>query len=181
MQDPNRICDLYHSSRQRQIFHPLSEARDRTCSLMGTSQINFWWTTMRTPTPILSVRKLRLRKSCRWWAATARFKFRRSDFRAHDIQHHASGSQLSRTSVTWTTGPSLMQQPSGGWEQDIHVSNVFPTDAGDAVQGPHSGNHCASWHGLPSITTTNVLWRCMTFLHGINMSFQIWLRLGNTS
>ena len=30
MQDPSRICDLYHSSWQRGILNPLSEARDRT-------------------------------------------------------------------------------------------------------------------------------------------------------
>ena len=31
MQDPSPICDLYHSSRQRQILNPLSETKDRTC------------------------------------------------------------------------------------------------------------------------------------------------------
>ena len=29
-------CDLHHSSWQRQILNPLSEARDRTQVLMGT-------------------------------------------------------------------------------------------------------------------------------------------------
>ena len=29
-QDPRRVFDLHHSSRQRQILNPLSEARDRT-------------------------------------------------------------------------------------------------------------------------------------------------------
>ena len=28
--DPSLICDLHHSSRQHQILHPLSEARDGT-------------------------------------------------------------------------------------------------------------------------------------------------------
>ena len=37
MQDPSCICDLHHSSWQRQILHPLSEARDRTCVLMDTN------------------------------------------------------------------------------------------------------------------------------------------------
>ena len=32
--DPSRICDLYHTSQQHQIFNTLSEYRDRTCSLM---------------------------------------------------------------------------------------------------------------------------------------------------
>ena len=38
-QDPSRIYDPHHSSRQRQIFNPLIEARDRTCFLMDASQI----------------------------------------------------------------------------------------------------------------------------------------------
>ena len=35
------ICHLHYSSRQRQILNLLSEARDRTCVLMDTSQIHF--------------------------------------------------------------------------------------------------------------------------------------------
>ena len=35
-QDPSRICDLHHSSRQCWIFNPLREARDRTHILMDT-------------------------------------------------------------------------------------------------------------------------------------------------
>ena len=34
--DLSHVCNLHHSSR-RQILHPLSEARDRTCTLMDTS------------------------------------------------------------------------------------------------------------------------------------------------
>ena len=37
--DPSRVCDLHHSSWQRQILNPLSEARDRTCVLMDTSRL----------------------------------------------------------------------------------------------------------------------------------------------
>ena len=47
--DPSHICNLYHSSRQRQILNPLSEARDRTCIVMDTSQIRFWWAMTGTP------------------------------------------------------------------------------------------------------------------------------------
>ena len=36
---PSYIFDLHHSSGQRWILNPLSEARDRTCSLIDTSQI----------------------------------------------------------------------------------------------------------------------------------------------
>ena len=39
MRDLSHVCDLYRSSWQRQIFNPLSEARDRTCVLMETSQV----------------------------------------------------------------------------------------------------------------------------------------------
>ena len=38
-QDPSRVCDLYHTSRQRRILNPWSEARDWTCVLRDTSQV----------------------------------------------------------------------------------------------------------------------------------------------
>ena len=44
--DPSRACDLHHSSRQRWILHPLSEARDRTGVLMDTSWICLHCATM---------------------------------------------------------------------------------------------------------------------------------------
>ena len=39
--DRSRTCELYHSSRQRWILNPLSEARDRTLVLMVPSRIRF--------------------------------------------------------------------------------------------------------------------------------------------
>ena len=42
-QDPSRVYNLHHSSRQHQILHPLSEARDWTCVIMDISQIRFCW------------------------------------------------------------------------------------------------------------------------------------------
>jgi len=39
--DLSHIFDLHHSSWQRLIPNPLSEARDRTCNLMDTSRICF--------------------------------------------------------------------------------------------------------------------------------------------
>ena len=48
-QDPSRIRDLHHSSRQHQILNPLSKARDRTCNLMVPSQICFHYAMMGTP------------------------------------------------------------------------------------------------------------------------------------
>ena len=38
-QDLSHTCDLHHSSQQCQILNPLSEAGDRTCILMDTSQV----------------------------------------------------------------------------------------------------------------------------------------------
>ena len=40
MQDPSGICDLHHSSPQRQILNRLSEARDQTRNLMDTSRVH---------------------------------------------------------------------------------------------------------------------------------------------
>ena len=39
MQDPNHDCDLQYSLQQLQILNSLSEARDQTQVLMGTSQV----------------------------------------------------------------------------------------------------------------------------------------------
>ena len=47
--DPSHVCDLHHSSGPRQIFNPLSEARDGTRNLMVPSQIHFRCTTTGTP------------------------------------------------------------------------------------------------------------------------------------
>ena len=41
MPDPSHDWDLRNSSRQRQNFNPLSEARDQTCVLMDARQIHF--------------------------------------------------------------------------------------------------------------------------------------------
>ena len=38
-QDPSYVCNLHHSSRQRQILNPLSGARDWTHVLMDTTQV----------------------------------------------------------------------------------------------------------------------------------------------
>ena len=55
MPDMSHICDLHHSSRQRQIFKPLSKARDRTCVFMDTSWVHYPWATTGTPRKILHV------------------------------------------------------------------------------------------------------------------------------
>ena len=46
--NPSHVYSLHHSSRQRRIPHPLSEAKDRTCVLMDPSQIFFRCATMGT-------------------------------------------------------------------------------------------------------------------------------------
>ena len=50
--DPNCICNLHHSSRQRRILNPLTKARDRICVLMDTTtKICFRWATTGIPMP----------------------------------------------------------------------------------------------------------------------------------
>ena len=46
--DPSHTCDLHHSSWQRWIFSPLSEARDQTSILMDTSRVHYHWATTGT-------------------------------------------------------------------------------------------------------------------------------------
>ena len=47
--DPSCVCDLHHSSWQRRILNPLSEAGDRTRNLMVPSWICFRCATTGTP------------------------------------------------------------------------------------------------------------------------------------
>ena len=48
--DPqHRICDIHHSSRQRQILNPLSRVRDQTCNLTVPSRIRFHCAMTGTP------------------------------------------------------------------------------------------------------------------------------------
>ena len=58
--DPSRVCDLHHSSQQRKILNPLSEARDRTRNLVVPSRIHFHCTMMGTPHGWLCSRSLHL-------------------------------------------------------------------------------------------------------------------------
>ena len=39
--DLSHVCDLHHSSQQRQILNPLNEASDQTYILMDASQIRY--------------------------------------------------------------------------------------------------------------------------------------------
>ena len=48
-QDASRVCDLHHSSQQREILHPLNESRVWTCVLMDASQTRFCWVMTGTP------------------------------------------------------------------------------------------------------------------------------------
>ena len=45
----SRVCDLHHSSWQRQIFNPLSKASDQTLNLMVPSRIHFLCAMTGTP------------------------------------------------------------------------------------------------------------------------------------
>ena len=46
---PSCICNLHHSSRQRQMLNPLSKAGDRTRNLWLLVRFINHWATMRTP------------------------------------------------------------------------------------------------------------------------------------
>ena len=48
-QDLSPICNLHHSSWQRQILNPLSKARAGTCNLRVPSQIHFHFAMTGTP------------------------------------------------------------------------------------------------------------------------------------
>ena len=54
-QDLSHVCDLYHSSQQCWIPHPLSKARDQTSILKNTSQIHFHCTTTGTPSSVIFI------------------------------------------------------------------------------------------------------------------------------
>ena len=49
--DLSCVWDLHHSSRPSWSLNPLNKARDRTCTLMDTSQIGFHWATRGTLIP----------------------------------------------------------------------------------------------------------------------------------
>ena len=49
--DPSHICNLHHSSRQSQILHPPSKARDQTHIFMDISQVHYHWATKGTLLP----------------------------------------------------------------------------------------------------------------------------------
>ena len=51
--DPSHVCNLHHSSRQRQILNPLSKGRDQTHNLMDTSQVRYHWARTGIPNTFL--------------------------------------------------------------------------------------------------------------------------------
>ena len=63
MPEPSRVCDLYHSSQQLQIFNPLSRARDWTRILMDPSRVHYYWATMGIPICLSSLEKCLFRTS----------------------------------------------------------------------------------------------------------------------
>ena len=54
MRNLSHIFNLHHSSQQRRILNPLSEARGQTHIIMDTTQIHFHCITMEMPSdPVL--------------------------------------------------------------------------------------------------------------------------------
>ena len=49
VQDPDQVCNLYHSSWQCRTHNPLSKARDWTRVLLDTSQLCYRWAMKGTP------------------------------------------------------------------------------------------------------------------------------------
>ena len=49
MPDQSHVCNLHHSSLQRQILNPLSEARDQTHVLTVASWVCYHWAMTGTP------------------------------------------------------------------------------------------------------------------------------------
>ena len=78
MSDPSRVCDLDHSSQQRQILNPLREARDRTWNLMVPSQIRFHCATTGTPSYSFLFNQLN-------WDFVIYMKNKLDPFRVHDF------------------------------------------------------------------------------------------------
>ena len=54
-QDLSCICDLHHSSQQRRILNPRSEARDGTGNLMVLSRIHFHCATTGAPENLANI------------------------------------------------------------------------------------------------------------------------------
>ena len=100
-QDPSHVCDLYHSSRQRQIPVPQSDARDQTHILMDTSRIRFHCTIRGTPFPFI------LDKSPHFWL------FRES--RSHQIES-PEFSIKTRQKLLWAS-PSSSKHPLLRWSR----------------------------------------------------------------
>ena len=67
MPDPTHICNLHHSSWQRWIIYPLSEARYQNCILMDASQIHFCWAMTGIPSSTYFFIKSFIYISEDWW------------------------------------------------------------------------------------------------------------------
>ena len=112
--DPSHICNLYHSSWQRQILNPLSEARDRTCILIGASWIHFLWATMGTPLftldmiPSLPSKSCRIADSRRWWGGAVGTVRRTCHVRNHRVDRCA---HLGLCSGTYKFIPVISTSP----------------------------------------------------------------------
>ena len=115
--DPSHVCDLHHSSRQRWILNPLSEARDPTHILMETSWVRYHWAT--TGTPVLEI-----------WVYSVIPIFHGSQV----TSIHCSvvkpwrrwmfclRRRLSRLASDWNGAGSVRWSEGCAWRQHIHVA-----------------------------------------------------------
>ena len=116
---------LHHSSRQRQILNPLSEARDWTCVLMDPSQIHFCCATTGTPDKTdFKTKTMKKDKegipTLAQWAPPCLWSTRTQVWSLAYVAQWVKGSSIAAaaahvTSVAWDMIPGLRTPYAAGW------------------------------------------------------------------
>ena len=152
-QDPSRVCNLHHSSRQYRILNPLSKPRDRTCNLMVPSQIHFHCTTTGTQGPCILTQTVSS-YSCSFSTAVLTPCFTHTEFLLFSLKCHLSQTSKSlhmqfSPSRRWPFHISLPEQllftyRSQGRPHILKGSELQPTKHISHVQWPHFAQQHAS-------------------------------------